>query len=194
MMSGLGVIDRRMAIGSALAGAAGLALPSRQSRTVTQRGMVGGGLAQFEQGQANFSLIASRMIFSGDDTEVVLGSVIWVDETVNITLRSTTISEYIVPQVQPEQGVSRQIIGTMRVNDESEYPFELEVIDADIPGSGKDMVILKVGDGARTSENATPASDLGFRYMASGMVNTGDIQELDIEIDLETGAVRPAED
>ena len=36
----------------------------RQSRTVTQRGMVGGGLVQFEQGEANFSLFVSRMIFS----------------------------------------------------------------------------------------------------------------------------------
>jgi hypothetical protein len=47
--SELTVIDRRMAIGGAVAGAAGLALPRRQSRTVTQRGIVGGGVVQFEQ-------------------------------------------------------------------------------------------------------------------------------------------------
>ena len=51
-----------------------------------------------------------------------------------------------------------------------------------------------MGDGARTSENATPASGLGFSYMATGTVATGDIQELDVEIDLATGVVRPAED
>ena len=39
-----------MAIGGALAGAAGLALPLRQSRTVTQRGMVGGGLVAVRAG------------------------------------------------------------------------------------------------------------------------------------------------
>jgi hypothetical protein len=87
----------------------------------------------------------------------------------------------------------RLIIGTMGV-DEGEYPFELEVIDADLPGSGKDSVVLNVGDGARTSEAATPASDLGFSYTASGIVVRGDIQELDLEIDLDTGIVRPAED
>ena len=125
---------------------------------------------------------------------MVVGSVIWVDGAAGLTLRSTAITEYIVPPEQPAQGVSRRIIGTMSVNDEGEYPFELEVIDADLPGSGKDMVDLKVGDGARTSENATPASGLGYSYVANGTVVTGDIQELDLEIDLTTGAVTPAED
>jgi hypothetical protein len=193
MTSGLTLIDRRMAIGGALVGAAGLALPSRQSRVLTQRGMVGGGLLQLEQGEANFSLFVSRLIFS-DDTVVVVGSVIWVDEAAGATLRSTAITEYIVPPEEPEQGVLRRILGTMSVNDEGEYPFEFVVVDADLPGSGKDTVDLNVGDGARTSENATPASDSGFSYMAAGAVVTGDIQELDLVIDLATGAVTPAED
>lgn len=192
-VSGLTAMDRRMAIGGSLAGVAGLALPRLQSRTVTQRGMVGGGLVQFEQGQANFSLFVSRLIFS-DDSEVVVGSVIWVDGAAGVSLRSTAIAEYIVLPEQPAQGVSRLLIGTMSVDDEGEYPFELVVIDADLPGSGKDTVDLKVGDGARTSETATPASGLGFSYAASGSVVTGDIQELDLEIDLTTGAVTPAED
>ena len=110
---------------------------------------------------------------------MVVGSIIWVDEEATMTLRSTAITEYIVPEVQPEQGTSRQITGTMSVDGEGEYPFELEVIDVDLPGSGKDTVDLKVGDGARTSENATPASGSGFSYAASGTVVTGDIQELD---------------
>jgi hypothetical protein len=194
MAAGVGLIDRRMAIGGALAGAAGLALPSRQSRILTQRGMVGGGLVQFEEGEASFSVFVSRLIFSEDDAEVVVGSVIWVDDAAGLTLRSTAITEYNVPEVQPEQGVLRQILGTMSVDEEGEYPFDLEVIDADLPGSGQDTVVLKVGDGARASANATPVSDVGFSYMAGGMVATGDIQELDVEMDLETGIVQPAED
>jgi hypothetical protein len=193
MASGLGLVDRRMAIGGALIGGVGLALPSRQSRIVTQRGMVGGGLVQFEQGEANFSLFVSRLIFSGDDAEVVVGSLIWVDDAEGRTLRSTAITEYNVPEAQPEQGVLRQIRGTMSVDEEGEYPFELDVTDVDLPGSAQDLVVLKVGDGARASENATPISGAGFSYMASGMVATGDIQELDVEFDLETGAVQPAE-
>jgi hypothetical protein len=193
-ISGFAMTDRRMAIGGGLALAAGLALPLRQSRTVTQRGMVGGGLARFEPGEASFSLFVSRLIFSGDIPEVVVGSIIWVDNAAKLTLKSTAITEYIVPEVQPAQGTLRRIIGTMSVNDEGDYPFELEVTDVDLPGSGKDLVVLNVGDGARTGENATPVSDLGFTYVANGMVSRGDIQELDAEIDLTTGVVRPAED
>jgi len=187
-------MDRRMAIGGALAGVAGLALPRRQSRTVTQRGMVGGGLVRFEQGEASFSLFVSRLIFSEDDTEVVAGSIIWVDQGANLTLRSTAITDYIVPEVQPELGVSRQIIGTMRDDGGSEYPFDLEVVDVDLPGSGEDTFNLKVGDGARSGADATPASGHEFSYIANGLVVQGDIQELDVELDLATGAVQSAED
>jgi hypothetical protein len=190
--SGFGVTNRRMAIGGALALGAGLALPRRQGRTVTQRGMVGGGLVRFEQGEANFSLFVSRLIFS-EESEVVVGSVLWVDGATGVALRSTAITEYIVPQVEPEQGVLREIIGTMSVDGEGDYPFDMEIIDADLPGSGLDTVVLNVGDGARTSQNATPASGLGYSYMATGTVITGDIQELDLEIDLATGIVTPAE-
>jgi hypothetical protein len=193
----LALIDRRMAIGGALAGVAGLALPSRQSRVLTQRGMVGGGSVQIEQREANFSLFVSRMIFPGDDPEVVVGSIIWVDDARQLSLRSTEITEYIVPEVEPEKGVLRRIFGTMRDDTtQDEYPFELEIVDVDLPGTGKeqDTVVLKVGNGARTSETATPGSGIGFSYSADGTVATGDIQELDLEIDLETGTVRPAED
>jgi hypothetical protein len=191
MMSGLGVIDRRMAIGGALAAAGGLAVPRPQTRIVTQRGMVGGGLVQFDQGEANFSVLASRLIFAEDEV-VVLGSVLWVDATVGLTLRSTAITDYIVPEVQPEQGQSRLILGRMSVNDEGEYPFALELIDADLPGTGVDMAMLTVGEDARTSENATPVSDEGFSYRANGTLVTGDLQLIGIEIDPTAGVARPA--
>jgi hypothetical protein len=124
---------------------------------------------------------------------VVVGSVIWVDGAAGVSMRSTTITEYIVPQVEPEEGVLRQITGTMSVDGEGDYPFDMEVVDADLPGAAADTVVLNVGDGARASENATPASGLGYSYMATGTVVTGDIQELDLEIDLATGIVAPAE-
>ena len=194
MTSGFGMTDRRMAIGGALAMAAGLAVPLRQSRTVTQRGMVGGGLVRFEQGEASFSLSVSRLIFSEDATEVVVGSIIWVDKEATMTLRSTAITDYIIPEVQPEQGTSRQIAGTMSVNGEGDYPFQMEVVDVDLPGAGSDSIDLKVGDAAATSGNATPAGNPRISYAVSGIVARGDIQELDVEIDLATGAVQAAED
>jgi hypothetical protein len=189
--SGLGLIDRRMAIGGVLAGAAGLALPRRQFRTVLQRGMVGGGVVQLEPGEAHFSVFASRMIFAEDEV-VVLGSVLWVDDSHELTLRSTAVTDYVVPEVQPEQGVLRRIFGTMHDAAGGEYPFELELVDVDLPGSGTDTVVLKVGNGARPSETATPASELGFRYLANGLVASGDIQLIGIEVDPVAGVAQPA--
>jgi hypothetical protein len=189
--SRLGVMDRRMAIGGGLAATAGLAVPRRQTRVLTQRGMVGGGLVQFEQGEANFSVLASRLIFAEDEV-VVLGTVLWVDATVGLTLRSTAITDYIVPEVQPEQGQSRLIQGRMSVNDEGEYPFALELIDADLPGTGVDMALLTVGEDARTGENATPVSGGGFSYVANGTLVTGDLQLIGIEVDPENLVARPA--
>jgi hypothetical protein len=194
MKAGLAVVDRRMAIGGALAGAAGLALPLRQPRPVTQRGMVGGGLVRFEQGEANFSFFASRMIVAEGVPEVFLGSIIWVDNQAGLTMRSTAISAYIVPQDQPEKGQSRQILGMMSVNEEDEYPFELVATNADLPGTGLDSVSLIVGDGALTGEGATPAAGYGFNYMATGPLVSGDVQEIGITIDPVTGVVGPAEE
>jgi hypothetical protein len=194
MKSGLTVIDRRMAIGGALAGAAGLALPFRQGKPVTQRGMVGGGLARFEAGEANFSLFASRMIVAEGSPEVFAGSVIWVDDQAELVLRSTAITAYIVPEDQPEQGRSRQILGLMSVNGEGEYPFELVATDVDMPGAGQDSVSLTVGDGALAAEGATPADGYGFNYLATGPLVSGDIQEIGFTIDPATGIVGPAED
>jgi hypothetical protein len=193
MKSGLRVIDRRMAIGGALAGAAGMALPFRQGKPVTQRGMVGGGLAQLGEGEANFSLFASRMIVAEGLPEVFVGSIVWVDDQAGLRLKSTAISAYAASQDQPEQGQSRQILGMMSVDGDGEYPFALVATDAGLPGDGPDSVSLTVGDGALT-EGATPATGYGFRYMVSGELVSGDIQEIGISIDPETGVVQPAED
>lgn len=193
--SGLTAIDRRMVIGGALAGAAGLALPHRQSRPVSQRGVVGGGLAQIEQGEANFSLFASRMTVAEGIPEVFVGSIFWVDDRDGLTLRSTAISAYTVPKDQPPKGQSRQILGKMSVNGKGEYPFELLATNADgLPGAGPDSVSLTVGDGAFAGEGATPAAGYGFNYMATGPLVSGDIQVIGFTIDPATGVVSPAEE
>ena len=188
----LAAVDRRMAIAGAVAGAAGLALPRRLSSTVNQRGMVGGGLARFEQGEANFSLITSRMQFAGDDSEVIVGTILWVDDQAGLTLKSIAVTDYVVPE--QEGPGPRRIIGTMSVNGEGEYPFWLEVVDADPPGSGTDTANLMVGDTAQSGGYSNSASDSEFSYMANATVVTGDLQDLDIEIDPATGAVRTVED
>jgi hypothetical protein len=151
--------------------------------------MVGGGLARFEQGEANFSLFASRMVFTEDGTEVVVGSVLWIEDSAGLKLRSTVITEYIAPA----QKGPRQIIGKMSVNDEGEYPFELVVTDADLPGYRKDTLNLTVGNDAGLGGYGTPAGDSEFTYKANGTVDFGDLHDLDFQLDLATGAVRQEE-
>lgn len=186
-ISGLGTMNRRMAIGGAMAGAVGLAMPNRQ-KGVIQRGIVGGGLVPFEESEANFSFFASRLIFAEEDREVIVGSVVWVDAPIGLTMTSTAITAYIVPEEQPDQGVIRQIVGTMSVNGEGEYPFELVVTDLDMPGTGLDTVNLTVGDAVQTDDIATPGADSGFSYISAGPVVSGDIQELNFELDEVIGA------
>ena len=178
-----------------LAGATVLAVPRRASggRAIVQRGIVGGGLVESEEGGAHFSLFASRFNFDGQDQEVIVGSVVWMDEATGSTLRSKSITDYIVPENQPAQGVSRQIVGIMSLDGEGDYPFELEVIDAQAPVPGRDSVSLKVGDVARGAGGATPTAGSGFSYTAAGPVSAGDIQELEIDIATETEVCRIAD-
>jgi hypothetical protein len=195
MQSGLAMIDRRMAIGGALAGAAGLALPFRQGRPVTQRGMAGGGLARLEPaGEANFSFFASRLIFAEGIPEAFFGSILWVDDRAGLILSSSSISAYTVLPNPRENVQSRQILGMMSVNEETEYPFEFVATNAGLPGAGPDTVSLTVGDGALTGDGATPAAGYGFTYKVTGSLESGDIQEIGITIDPEMGVVGPAEE
>ena len=187
--------DRRSAVAGVVAGATVLALPQRANagRVVVQRGIVGGGLVEFGESEAHFSIFASRLNFEWETQEVIVGSVLWVDVSTGSVLRSTSVTDYIVPQDQPAQGVSRQIVGIMNVDGEGDYPFELDVIDAQVFASGQDSVSLKVGDAVRSSGDATPAAGAGFSYIAAGPVAAGDIQELDIDINTETGVIQPAD-
>jgi hypothetical protein len=185
-------MDRRMALGGALAGAGGLALPHRQSRTVIQRGMVGGGLVRFEQSEAHFSVFASRLIVDEGAQEVVVGRVLWVDAPLGLTMRSTQVVMYRVFEMPSDQGQARELFGTMRVNDADAYPFSFLMIDAGPSGSGRDTVSLTVGDGARRADSVTPVWGLGFSYVAAGPVVTGDLQVITLDIDPMAGVSRPA--
>jgi hypothetical protein len=167
-----------MAIGGALAGAGGLVLPLAPGRTVSQRGMVGGGLVRFEESEAQFSVFAARLIIpqKRKEKEAVVGSVLWVDASAELTMTSTEVTNYRPLETPTNQAQAREVFGTMRVNGEDTYPFYLLLIDAGPPGSGRDTVRLTVGDGAQTAESAPPVTGLGFSYTAAGPIVTGDVQ------------------
>ena len=187
---GSGTVNRRLAIGAAGAVAAGWALPGQlRARVVTQRGMIGGGALQLEQGQVDFSVFASRLTFD-EGNDIILGSIRWVDAGGGVTLASTRITEYDV--LESGEGELRQIRGTMSANGEGEHPFIMDVLDLGAPGAGVDTVTLNVGASA-VAAGATPTADTtGFGYTATGALAAGDLQDVDISGDIDAGEVVPA--
>jgi hypothetical protein len=182
-------LDRRLTFGVLAAAAAGLALPRDASaRVIKVRGMVGGGLVHFEPSQANFSLSVSRITVPDENKEMVVGSVLWVDTVASIILASARIDSYVDLSLPVDQGEGRRIRGLMRVNDADEYPFQLDVIDVGLPGSGQDSVNLIVGEGAGSDSAATPAARTGFSYAAAGPVVIGDLQDVDFDLDTATAS------
>ena len=180
-------VSRRLATGAMLATAAGLALPLETLAVVIiQRGITGGGYLQLEQGEATFSLFASRMIFEEEQREVIVGSVLWADMPNGPTLTSTRITDYEVRE--SDVGEARRIRGFMTAGDDPrELPFIFDVVDVEFPGAGQDTVVLTVGDGAGTAEPGTPVPSYGFSYTASGTLNAGDIQDVDFTVESATG-------
>ncbi len=191
--SKLGTIDRRVTLGALAAAAAGLALPlAASARAIKVRGMTGGGLANFELSDASFSLAVTRLTFEDENRELVIGSVLWVDTTAGLTLASTHIESYGDLELPTDQGEGRRIRGLMSVNGGDVYPFQLDVVDAGLPGSGKDSVKLMVGADAGSESPATPDAASGFTYAAAGSVTVGDIQDIDFDLDTATGYPIPA--
>jgi hypothetical protein len=134
----------------------------------------------------------TRLTFEDESRELVVGTVLWVDVTAGLTLASTHIDSYGDLELPSDQGEGRRIQGLMSVNGGDVYPFRLDVVDAGLPGSGKDSVHLVVGADAGSEGNATPQAASAFTYGASGLVTVGDIQDIDFDIDTDTAYPIPA--
>jgi hypothetical protein len=173
-------VSRRVALAALASSAATLPhVAGAQALPITLRGMVGGGLARFETSDAQFSIFATRLTFNEEDADVVLGSILWIDDTAGLSLASTEITEYEIIESPAEQGQTRRIRGTMRVNEGETFPFLLNVTDAGPPATGLDSVALIVGTGAESDEIATPVQ--GFSYAVAGQIVTGDVQDVDFD-------------
>ena len=187
------VVDRRMAIGAGIAAATGLAWPRHQAmrRVIIQRGIAGGGVVQYDGGAASFSLFASSLAFEEGETggaeRVFVGTVTWADETVGETLVCTRVTNY--ENLNSEVGEARRIEGLMRAGDGGDYPFVMDVLNLDAPGAGTDTVTLMVGASAAFGEAATPVAETEFNYFAQGTIVSGDVQDIDLAIDVDTGDV-----
>lgn len=174
-------VNRRLAVGAMAAGAAGLAWPSQQrGRAITQRGVAGGGIIQLENGEAEFSVFASRVTFA-DDEEVIVGSIEWVDTSAGFAFVSTAVELYEDLESPEEGGELRRVAGVMRLNDEADYPFVFNVLDAGAPGAGRDSAALIVGEDAVIDGNASPVETDGFNYAAAGSI-VGDVQVVSFDM------------
>ncbi len=185
-------INRRLAIGGGLAAVTGLAWPRAQARgrVVTQRGITGGGWATFAEGEAQFSLFASSLTFDegeGEGDPIFLGSVLWVDPTVGLTLESTRITNYENQQLPDAEG--RLIEGFLDAGDAGEQPFRMEVVHVDLPGTGADRITFAVGAAAGEVGAATPADGSGFTYVADATIEVGDVRDVNFAVDPDTGTI-----
>lgn len=177
-------IPRRRMLAAGL-GAAALALPrAALARTILQRGMSGGGLAQLEGGAeprlANFGIFASAVQLP-EGQNLVLGSVQWIEAGTDLQLRSLEVGQCIPI---PNRTDGAEVRGRMQVNGEGDYPFVMRAMDGGAPGSALDRVELEVNTGGALDEDADPGSDDTFTYLAAGNLVAGDVQWIiaDIEI------------
>jgi hypothetical protein len=177
-------LERRYVAGGMAAAVVGFAaqLPSH-GRVLTQRGIAGGGLIQLAAGEASFSLFVARLAASqagsDADTEIVAGSIRWVDRMAGLILTSTTIATYDVVEI--EVGEMRAITGAMSVEGAGSYSFAMEVVDVGPPGSGEDWISFGIGESVTRAGEATPATGRGVAYAVSGPLVAGDVQIVEFD-------------
>lgn len=177
------LVNRRFAVGSMAAAAAGLAWQRQVlARAITQRGIIGGGLATFELSEAQFSVVASRFSFDDGSPDIVVGSIVWVDASSGLTFTSDTIADYQVLESPAPDTEVRRILGSMRASDDTVYPFAMTVTDGGLPGSGLDKVSLTVGDGAALPHGTATATGTGFSYAGEGPITAGDVHDVDFDL------------
>lgn len=179
-------LPRRRVLAAGL-GAVALAAPRPQhafARTILQRGMSGGGLAQIDGDEgrlANFGLFASAVQLP-DGSTLVLGRFQWFEAGTDLQLQSLEVSQ-CVPLEDRSDGA--EVRGRVQVNGEGDYPFVARSMDGGAPGSALDRIELEVNTAAAREGALTDASDDDFEYVALGNLVAGDMQWIiaDIELD-----------
>jgi hypothetical protein len=169
------------------AGALVFLVPNAQgvrTRTILQRGMSGGGLAQLEGGEeprlANFGLFASSMQLP-EGTTLVLGAVQWLEAGTDLQLQSIEITQCIPSN---DRASAAEVRGRLQVNGEGDYPFVVWATDGGRPGSALDRIEIQVNTPtAREGAQGEPSDDT-FLYEAAGNLVAGDFQWViaDIEV------------
>jgi hypothetical protein len=168
------------------AGALAFALPKPQIavRTILQRGMSGGGLAQLDGSDeprlANFGLFASSVQLS-EGTTLVLGSIQWLEAGTDLELQSIEVTQC---QPLPNRKDGAEIRGRIQVNGEGDYPFVVRAFDQGSPGSALDRVEVEVNTAAARTGATSEPSDTSYTYEAGGNLVAGDVQWIIADINV----------
>jgi hypothetical protein len=179
-------IPRRRVLVAGL-GAMALAVPQARdaaARTIRQRGMSGGGMAQLDGGEeprlANFGLFASAVQLP-DGSLLVLGTIQWIEAGTDLQLQSIEVTQCIPI---PGRTDGAEVRGRMQVNGDGDYPFVARATDGGRPGSALDRMEIEVNT-PYAREGAEAPSDEEFVYEAGGNLVAGDFQWVvaDIELD-----------
>lgn len=170
------------------AGALMFVVPKTQgikTRTILQRGMTGGGLAQLDGSEeprlANFGVFASSVQLP-EGTTLVLGAIQWSEAGTDLQMQSIDVTQCIPSN---DRASTAEVRGRMQVNGEGDYPFVIWATDAGRPGSALDRIEIQVNTPAALEGAATQPSDDAFVYEAAGNLIGGDFQWViaDIEVD-----------
>lgn len=155
-----------------------------RTRTILQRGMSGGGLAQLEGTAeprlANFGLFASSMQLP-EGTSLVLGAMQWLEAGTDLQLQSIEVTQCIPSN---DRASAAEVRGRLQVNGEGDYPFVVWATDGGRPGSALDRIEIQVNTPtAREGAQGEPTDDT-FIYEAAGNLVAGDFQWViaDIEV------------
>jgi hypothetical protein len=155
-----------------------------RTRTILQRGMSGGGLAQLEGTAeprlANFGLFASSMQLP-EGTSLVLGAMQWLEAGTDLQLQSIEVTQCIPSN---DRASAAEVRGRLQVNGEGDYPFVVWATDGGRPGSALDRIEIQVNTPtAREGAQGEPTDDT-FLYEAAGNLVAGDFQWViaDIEV------------
>jgi hypothetical protein len=168
-------------------GALALAVPRPvdvAARSILQRGMSGGGMAQLEGSEeprlVNFGLFASSVQLP-EGTTLVLGAIQWSEAGTDLQMQSLEVTQCIPSN---DRASTAEVRGRMQVNGEGDYPFVIWATDGGGPGSALDRIEIQVNTPAALEGAQSGPSDESFVYEAAGNLVAGDVQWVIADIDV----------
>jgi hypothetical protein len=138
-------------------------------------GIAGGGRAKIGDRECEFTIAVTSISVLGVNEDILFGRIEWSDpdwqDGKGLTLTSVSLTSY---EKLHDPFQTSETRGTMQVNGGDAVAFTLRASDGGAFGSGKDTVVLTVGDSGTNG---------GFGYVAEGTVVVGGLEWLEVPED-----------